>query len=137
MKIGDITLQNQSDQLPIPYVDVIIKDLSTGSGTQAITGIGFKPSWIIFFGIVINTDFASWGAGTINQRRAMIHRSGVDNFGSTGGLNAGMIRFTDINTNDDITATITSMDTDGFTLTWTVELGSPTGSGRIIFMAFK
>jgi len=136
MNIGNLTKQAQSEQLPLPYIDVFDRDISLGNGTQAITGIGFKPTCILFFSAIGNSDYASWGFDTLTQESGIQHFGDTDSFASfAGGGNS--IQFSDSVSGFVITATITSMDSDGFTLTWTVVSGSPIGTARMTFVAFK
>jgi len=134
MEIGDLTLQNQSDQLPKPYISSFTRDTSIGSGTQSITGLGFKPRAVIFISTINSTDFASWGFDTLSLKRE-IHSSGDSDDFAGGG--ASSIRVTESAGSIDLRANITSIDSDGFTLTWTLVSGSPTGTLNISFIAFK
>jgi len=105
-------------------------DLSTASGTQAITGVGFKPSHIIFIG----------GTGDANQTTI-----GIDN-GTTKLCHYLYTGSFYVNTNFSIASTpgasdyqtglITTLGSDGFTLTWT-KTGSPTGTLSLNYLAFR
>lgn len=133
MKFGDMTIKGQADLTPVPYINFFDRDISSGAGTQSVTGLGFKPTSVIFLSAVLSSDMASWGYSTDAQNRCIQHQATGDNF-SAGGTTS--IRFV-TSASFDYYGTVSSMDTDGFTITWVVDLGSPTGSGRIVFMAFK
>jgi hypothetical protein len=48
MEYGDITRQNESVQNPLPVIIFISRDNTLADGNQAITGVGFKPSYVHF-----------------------------------------------------------------------------------------
>lgn len=134
MKVGDITLQNQADVLPKPYISYFTRDVSTGTGTQAVTGLGFKPSSVFFLHATGASDYASWGGGNATQNRNIVHDGDGDLF--LGGA-AYAIVYTESIGSDDYRGAISSIDTDGFTIQWTLIGGSPTGTAVIPFKAFK
>lgn len=134
MKQGDITIQGQAAVLPVAKIGAISRVMTDASGTVAYTGVGFKPSVIIFHGSIDNSDSVSWGFGDgATIRRALFSNDGVLTTlvsNSTGAitiiLSAGNLQ----------TAYINSSDSDGFTLNWT-KSGSPTGTATINYLAFK
>jgi len=110
------------------------RDLSTASGTQAITGVGFEPTAVMFFAIVDTTTQTSWGMddGTISS-------ANMDNYGDTANTyrnDLGHSIWLRPNATNYSYAKITSLDSDGFTLTW-VKNNSPTGTATIMYMAFR
>lgn len=116
-------------------IGTFTRDLTTASGTQAITGVGFTPRFVLFEG----KEHAVVGYGC---------RGGVDD-GTTATC------FTDIwstangqwysvsNRSIDLRQTdanvagayISAFGADGFTLTWQ-KIGLPTGTGTINYVAF-
>jgi len=131
MKHGDITRQDQSDFLPNAIVGSFTRDMSLASGTQAVVGVGFKPSHIIFFANQEDQVELSWGLDdgilhkavrkqntnfgiATNQSISAIEPAGnYQGFIDTGGLNS-----------------------DGFTITW-ARVSAITGTLTIFYMAFK
>ena len=115
------------------YIGSFTRDISTASGTQAVTGVGFTPTHIIF-----SAYTGSAGSGTVfgmsdNTTEQCIYISGA-----TEGLNVATtdciyLRVSSGNTYAGVT---TSLDSDGFTTTWT-KTGTTTGTATITFMAFK
>jgi hypothetical protein len=116
------------------------RDLSTASGTQAVTGVGFQPTSILLFasaaGTGIATDFVSV-SGADSAKTSVAIVSGVGAVGVFQLLDTAIIRlFTDTTTSNIATATLSSYDSDGFTLSWT-KTGSPTGTARLIALCFR
>jgi len=111
-------------------IGVLTRDHTAAAGNLSYTGIGFKPSNIIFLcghpasampisvGFDNGTDHYSidyYNSGTINTALSVSIWSGA------------------------ATATqafVLSMDADGFSLTWT-KVGAPTGTGSVIYMAIR
>lgn len=99
-------------------------DLSVG-GTQAITGIGFKPSWGVVLSLVMASTrvaigiFSNSGASTLYQIS-----------GGTWGRVEYHINelYTDVS--NETGAAIQSLDSDGLTLNW-LKNGSTTGTAYI------
>ena len=137
MKLGDITRQNQADFLPKSYIGFFTRDMSLATGTQAITGVGFKPSSIIFFANVQTDPAISWGMDSVSNR-AYIADNGNGTQQWQGGGGAAYPVSLQIATAvaDYIDGKVNSMDTDGFTIGWTKN-GTPTATARIQYMAFK
>ncbi len=105
-------------------------DLTTATGTQAITGAGFAPKGV---SIVANVDGGSRLSVTFND--STIASGGfVDQNGDTAGsyaytTEAAVLRTDSANRQN---ATIQSYDSDGITLSWT-KTGSPTGTANLGF----
>ena len=103
------------------------------SGNTVHTGVGFKPSAIVFHSMVTNgfsfcSGFYSWNGGAPTY-------SGLVNVGtvSMSGQGEPVIGYV---AGGNVRAQILTLDTDRFTLTWT-PAGSPTGSMAIRYMAYK
>jgi hypothetical protein len=105
-------------------------DLSFVGGNSAYTGIGFKPSYVNIISQVVTgaipvqgfdngtshyCDFAAGGTQGISSSYSIIWFSGP------GAWQGGYV---------------TSLDNDGFTINWT-KTGSPTGTLKVIYTAFK
>lgn len=107
-------------------------DLTTASGDQAVTGVGFKPRLLIFIAGINNTTQMSVG-GTDGTSQGYTNDRNSVGAGTYGLATNGCIQFNQ-GSGTTQTAVIASMDTDGFTLTWT-KAGSPTGTGIINYIA--
>jgi hypothetical protein len=132
MQIGDQTKQDLSSQLPVVSIGRLNKNASDGAGTDAITGIGFRPSHVHFY-------MAQGGA---NSEVSI----GVDN-----GVNAMAVNstsstawaedaFHSLRLHDGVNVydgTITSIQDDGFTITWVVTAGTPAGLAPLHWVAYK
>jgi len=106
------------------------RDMATDSGTQAITGVGFKPSAAIIFAYMSGLGKASWGLLGPGGRNALYISSGV--FSATFG-NIVYIKQDASNYNY---ATLSSLDTDGLTLNWT-KVGAQTGTAYMLILAIR
>jgi len=134
MQVGDITKQDASVQLPVPFIGSFNRDASLAIGTQAVTGVGFKPSYV-FVQANINNDAAmSFGFSD-----AVSDKAKSDN------NNEAASDYQDISTqcihlrtgsSIALRGTIQSFDADGFTVDWTKQ-GAPTGTVVLNFIAFK
>jgi hypothetical protein len=116
-----------------------IRDSGSATGTVAYTGIGFKPSAIIFLATI--TGLPSESVGFTNATEG--YSLWIDNtYGTGGGGYANAIYFLRLqagNGNYQL-ADISTMDADGFTLSWTrtvVGTGTPTTNISVYYMAFR
>lgn len=115
------------------FIGDVTRDNTLANGTQAATGIGFRPTFVIVFAVnasIIASGSVGAGNGTLG--RAIFFNSGgtatskwvdddstIRNQQTAGNIQEG---------------NITSMDTDGFTITW-AKTGTPTSSTLVRFMA--
>ena len=109
----------------------LARDLTLGSNSVAYTGIGFKPSAIIFLGSLPATklNYTGFYDGTTNRGVATDGTTG-----NTGPENAALLLET--STGNYQLAVVASLDSDGFTLTWT-KIGSPGGVAYFQYLAIK
>jgi hypothetical protein len=109
------------------------RDISIATGTQIVTGIGFKPKSIFAFSAISASQRASWGLDDGVSPRGINDDSGTsaDNYTNTGNLVSMVITPSDI-----YEGQISSFDADGFTISW-LKIGSPTGTVSVNFMAFR
>jgi hypothetical protein len=136
----DFAVFDGTNWLPKGGVELIFngnttRDLSIATGTQAVTGVGFKPKYVmITAGGGALAGMTSWGSynGSINSATYNNDNTVAKTFGGTVTkcvqLNAGG--------GNTYTATISSFDVDGFTLSW-VRTGTPTGTTGLIFTCFR
>jgi len=117
------------------YRGTFTRDISTVTGTQAVTGIGFQPTTLIIMGALANSGGQTFSIGlAVGTSDGLIFSLdgditkiiSVDN------------RFLDFIISDGTYnyAVVNSMDSDGFTLGWT-KAGAPTGSVVCHFIALK
>jgi len=132
----DFGVINETDGNKIVTADFVTgtftRDISIATGTQAVTGVGFKPSYITFGGTISSTIRATWGAddGTTGVCTLI---DGVITAWAT--RSVASIDF-DLASGNNCRGNIQSFDSDGFTISW-VKTNSPTGTANILFTAFK
>lgn len=134
---GSIAFANVANG--IGKTGVFTRNASSASGNVSYTGVGFKPSLVVFYAAVSTVQDFMIGAGNATAGRAL-----YNNFANTLGANLQAVAFyyrRDFGGgNFDIqSATIASMDSDGFTLTYTRTTGG-TGANNDItvnYIAYK
>jgi len=126
----------QAGGLSSQYVS-FTRDSSSGAGTQAVTGVGFQPTAVLFLAAISGAGMASIGfedsdrAGESIVDRQLMTADDWD----TGAWNADPINIVYASTVN-YGGSITSYDADGFTLTWS-ERGSPSGTIKIRALCLK
>jgi len=110
------------------------RDLTAASGDVAYTGVGFKPSVLIFIGADDSTALSTWGFhANGNMHQISQPREGnVNTFVSHS--SSVMIFYYGAGASQ--SAIVKTLDADGFTLTWT-KSGSPTGTGAFGVLALR
>lgn len=111
------------------------RDTATASGTQAVTGVGFKPRVVVFLsGTVTGSGKVSVGIddGTTPIGAFNNHNSTADTWGLDTSFSIELIE----STPNFSQAKITTLGADGFTVTWT-KTGTPTGSVTIGALCFS
>ena len=115
-------------------VGTFTRDLTTASGTQAVTGVGFTPKAIIFLtaSSAVDVGYGSWGVTDGGVVSGIEWRGGVtaDTFAASNIISV-ILTATDYQYVSAI-----SLDADGFTVTW-VKAGSPTGTAAIRYLAIR
>lgn len=112
----------------------VTRDATTATGTQAVTGVGFLPSYVLFIVMVDGTIAMSIGVddGTFSDS--------VEDQSAGVGTNIWVRAVSSIRlrtaSGDEQTGNVLSFDSDGFTINW-VKSGSPTGTIQVIFTAFR
>ena len=113
-----------------PYkLDTFERDLSAAAGTQAVTGVGFEPSKVIFIA-GINGAFSGVGMDDGTKRKL----SGAGSMPVVAGTYS--ILLSDASFANSQQAYISSLDADGFTLTWS-KIGSPTSTQTVLYLALR
>ena len=106
------------------------RDLTAASGDVSITGVGFKPSNVIFISGWINNSFA---VGFDNGASAVHGVVASSCFHST----VASIRFLTSANTDATNGKIKSLDSDGFTVTYTLSNSQSGQTGTIYYIAFR
>jgi hypothetical protein len=106
------------------------RDLSTATGTAAVTGVGFQPVALILGAGIQGSGAAFWSVGfsdaSSNTSISVLSGSGFSQNAFCIAVGTSGAAFQ--------TATVDSMDSDGMTLGWT-KTGSPTGTATIAYIA--
>jgi hypothetical protein len=130
---GDMSFTNTRYKLGI-----FSRDLTVESGNVSITGVGFTPKVVIFSGGV-NASFCAFYNGFDDGSVHYVTASqGVITPGTfiiTSSSSASIFLLADAVGSVQY-AYISSMDSDGFTLTWT-KMGAPTGTASIFYIAYR
>jgi len=105
-------------------------NIATASGTQAIAGVGFKPSHVVFLGVCNGKLSISIDNGTVAYCAYTTATSA--GWGST---DIGLLFPTGDGTYY-AKGKISTLGADGFTLTWT-KVNSPTGTAEITYLALR
>lgn len=110
------------------------RDLTTATGTQAITGLGFKPTHVIITANLLGNAAASLGFDDAASSTCIYndHNDSANTWGNSA-TKSIILATTGAASYQGL---IQSMDSDGFTLSWTKN-GSPTGTARMNFVAFR
>jgi hypothetical protein len=109
------------------------RDNTVANGTQAVTGVGFKPRGILFLASVSGTSAMSVGMtdGTDSHCIYDNNQNTSDTYGAV--ANQSVVALT-ANAQANYAA-LTSFDADGFTVTWT-KVNSPTGTTTVYAICF-
>ena len=110
------------------------RDTTLASGTQAVTGVGFQPTVIIFFATQTSSRETSWGFDNDTTNLAIFDDGGV----SAGTYNASSANSIYDNESSGVgyVGNINTLDSDGFTINWT-KSGSPTGTLTVYYLAIR
>ena len=121
-------------QSPMTAAGTFSYDVATATGTQAITGLGFKPTSMHIYAVQANgAGKFSIGFSHGNNEFVMrdSHEYAADAFYPIGSYIIALSASA-----DRVHATLNSMDSDGFTLGW-VKNGSPTGTATMLYLAVR
>lgn len=116
------------------------RDMTTATGTQAVTGVGFQPRTVLFLANVSNTGQASIGFGALpntatNPFQSFSLNSRTATSAGTFSMNSGTV-FAYQSVSDYYNGNLASFDSDGFTMSW-VKTGSTTGTLEVNYIAFQ
>lgn len=110
------------------------RDISTASGTQAITGIGFQPDVVLFLYGVSGESPGGFGIddGTNHYTYANGYEVTAGSFVLSGAASINLFRAV----GNSYAGAVTTLGADGFTITWT-KTGSPTGTATVRALCIK
>lgn len=113
------------------YFNTFTRDVTTASGTQAVTGVGFQPRWAIFFANINGGIEVSWGFDTASDQGsiAQAHGEVANTFVTSTSFSISLRT----NGTTLYQGELASFDADGFTVNWT-KTGSPTGTARMFYI---
>ncbi len=112
-------------------VGSITREMDAGNGVVAYTGVGFKPTSIIFIGVVNESTVATYGFTDASSGGAVVPH------GTNWTLNASAIYLVYSGSAGDQYAVLTSFDSNGFTLTWTKDGSPASNTATIYYLAFR
>lgn len=115
-------------------IGTLSRDLTTAAGTVAYTGVGFKPSHIIFLSTLSGSKTMSIGFDDATTRYCIYDNgyAAADCWVSLSGYSGYIVSASSTYQQ----FKILSMDSDGFTLTWS-KANSPSGTATVYYMAFR
>lgn len=111
------------------------RDMTTGTGTQAVTGVGFKPRAVVFLASEGSTAQVSIGFDLAGSSRGSVYNNHVasadtwNRSGTSYSIFASQLGASHA-------GGVTSLDADGFTVSW-VKTGSSTGTLTIDYLAMR
>ncbi len=115
-------------------IGTFTKDTADATGTQEISGVGFKPSFVIFFAVTNVAAEASFGFDDGSNAYSIDdwHNRTADTWSYS------VVNSIQLNQAAGIiySGVISVLGADGFTITWT-KAGAKTGSAYIHYMAFR
>lgn len=118
------------------YAGSFTRDLSLSTSVVTITGVGFQPKALVLLSSgdtamkLSSVGFADEGIGTSGMYWDLTNARST--FIST----PVVIAPVSITSGNYVLGTPSAYTSDGFTFTW-VKVGSPTGTGRVTFLAFR
>lgn len=116
--------------LPTFYIGTFDRDETTSSGTSTITGVGFTPRFIYFFGANATSQRNYHGFSDGTKHYAM------HSFDGTQYMDTDSTVCIRSNKNTNLNTATCAFNSDGFVLTWT-KTGSPTGTLTSYFLAIQ
>lgn len=111
-------------------IGTFTRGMSVASGDVSITGVGFKPSVVIFLSCLATTSMTIGFDDASTHLCIMNYNSGTDYYYTS---NSIMLWYSSSNYQAGL---LKSLDSDGFTLTWS-KTGSPGGTAIIHYLAIR
>jgi len=137
--IGDLAEFDGSNWLKLSpgdrtFIGSFSRTHTDANGTQAITSVGFRPTWVLFTANIALDPAASWGYGNDTTSHGLSHNHNevVNEFETR--ANEVIAQRTGFSIANN--GSLLSLDVDGFTINW-VKQGAPTGTSVIRFIAIR
>ena len=121
---------------PTYQVGSFTRDMSLASGSQAVTGVGFKPRAVLFLAGQASPGGAGMSIGFDNGSTKAVAFDQDQISDDTYQLSTGSSIFEILTASNYYQGNISSLDADGFTISWT-KTGSPTGTLTIPYLAMR
>lgn len=116
-------------------IGTFTRDTSLATGTQSITGVGFKPRLVFFlFGSSSGGNSGSVGFDNVTNAGSLSNANSVT--AGTWAVNASSSIIDTVGVGVTYTGNIQSMDSDGFTISW-VKTGAPSGTLTGVYCALR
>jgi hypothetical protein len=114
---------------------VLTRAMDAATANVATTGLGFKPSAILFSGAKVSSLIGSYFGFAVLETTHFVMAGwpGVTNYYASGSYCIMLAEATDKYQ----TATVASFDADGFTLAWTRNGATAGGNATIGYIAFR
>lgn len=113
----------------------ITRDMTLASGNVAYTGVGFTPKGLVAIGFVDGNSATSFGMSTGTTEYEATKFGGAATVQNA--ANTLVYVAKDAAGSDNQSATVVSLDADGFTLAWVKGGGATAGTIRAIILALK
>lgn len=109
-------------------------DTATATGTQAVSGVGFKPSHLIFLAAIAATAQVSIGFDDGTNHYALFddHNTVAATFNVSASYSIYILQGAGIT----YTGAVSVLGADGFTVSWT-KTGAKTGTATIYYLALR
>ena len=109
------------------------RDISTATGTQAVTGVGFQPRLIVFLNAGSGGTKMSIGFDDGTSHQCLYQQSIGSSFLIQGSYSIVMDQ---VSGSVNYLGLVSAFGADGFTVSWT-KTGAPTGTAAIPFIAIR
>lgn len=109
-------------------------DTATATGTQAITGVGFKPTTLVFLAGINGTGEVSIGFDDGTSKYSIANAYGVS--AGTWSITPGASIFLSQSAGVSYGGYVSVLGADGFTVSWT-KTGGKTGTAGIYYLAIR
>lgn len=117
------------------YVGSFTRDISLASGTQAVTGIPFRPSAVLFLaGFASAASASSKGFDDGDTAVSLYHNHSVS--ADTEIISTTSSVFLQSTAGNNYAGRILTREASGFIFNWT-KTGAPAGTATIVCLAFK
>lgn len=110
------------------------RDVSTATGTQAVTGVGFQPRLLVLLSN-LGSSPATGASFTDGTNHGLIYNQHAFSANSWANSSTNIVTI-EQGSGNQYNGALSSLDSDGFTISWT-KTGSPTGTATIYFLALS